>query len=116
MESIATAAFWVIVIQAASTLLTAVVVVCLPAGCLLPGDAPPRWRTLRNAIGFPLLGLGLLLSLPILPGPGNLLVLLSLLLVDFPAKRRMQRRLMDRIGRPVNWLRARLGRPALETA
>jgi hypothetical protein len=69
----------------------------------------------KNAVGIALLALGLLLSLPGVPGQGLLTMLIGLMLVDFPGKRRLERRIIGRprILRAVNRLRRRFGRPPL---
>lgn len=76
-----------------------------------------RWGGLftKNALGAIVLPLGIFMSLPLVPGPGLLLILLALSLLDFPGKRRLERRLL---GRPsvlkfVNNLRRRNGRAPL---
>lgn len=115
-------AFWAgsvaILIQVASSLLTFVVLLCLPAGVLAP--RPPRdgggvARLARNALGWILFGTGVVLSLPILPGPGNLLLILGFILLDFPGKERLRSRLFRsrRLGRVVNGVRAFFRRPPL---
>ena len=76
-----------------------------------------RWTgiILKNALGLALVALGVVLSLPGIPGQGLLTILFGVMLLDFPGKRRLERRL---IGRPrvldrVNRLRARFGKPPL---
>jgi hypothetical protein len=76
-----------------------------------------RWLgiILKNALGWALIALGAVLSLPGVPGQGLLTILLGVMLIDFPGKRTLERRL---IGRPgvldrVNRLRARFGRRPL---
>lgn len=76
-----------------------------------------RWTgvILKNVLGVALIALGAVLSLPGVPGQGLLTILLGVMLVDFPGKRRLERRI---IGRPsvlerVNRLRARFGKPPL---
>jgi hypothetical protein len=76
-----------------------------------------RWtgRVVKNVMGVAAVFLGVMLSLPGIPGPGVLLVLLGVTLVDFPGKRRLERLL---VGRPrvlntINRLRQRYGRPPL---
>lgn len=110
----------------ASLTAVAVVLVRLPETYFLvdeklsPADAPPsaaRWARLiiRNAGGVVLVLLGLLLSLPGIPGQGVLTVLIGVMLLSFPGKRRLERRLISRprILAAVNALRARFGKPAL---
>lgn len=76
-----------------------------------------RWtlRALKNVLGLLLVLLGVLLSVPGVPGQGLLTVLVGLMLLDFPGKRRWERRLVahPRARRAINRLRARWGRPPL---
>jgi len=76
-----------------------------------------RWIRviLKNILGAVLILFGLLLSLPGVPGQGLLTILIGLMLLDFPGKRRIERRLVARpiIQRAINALRARFGKPAL---
>lgn len=73
----------------------------------------PR-RVLRNALGVVLVALGIAMLL--LPGQGVLTLLVGLLLVDFPGKQKLIRRILGRpkILRIVNKLRARRNAPPLE--
>lgn len=79
-----------------------------------------RWSgiVLKNALGIALIALGALLSLPGIPGQGLLTILLGVMLLDFPGKRRLERRLigMPRVLDRVNRLRARFGKPPLVLA
>jgi hypothetical protein len=70
---------------------------------------------LKNILGLLLVALGLVLSLPGVPGQGLLTALIGLMLLDFPGKRRLERRLVSRPGllAAINALRARFGKPAL---
>jgi hypothetical protein len=71
----------------------------------------------RNLLGWFLVVLGVLLSLPGVPGQGVLTILMGVMLVDFPGKYRAERWLLTRRGvlGGINKLRARLGRPPLVT-
>lgn len=71
----------------------------------------------RNLFGYLLIGLGVLLSLPGVPGQGVLTILMGVMLVDFPGKHRAERWLLTRPGvlAGVNKLRARLGKAPLIT-
>lgn len=73
-------------------------------------------RALKNALGLVLIVLGLLLSLPGVPGQGVLTMLIGLMLMDFPGKRRLERKLVARPGvlAAMNRVRAWLRRPPLE--
>jgi hypothetical protein len=69
----------------------------------------------KNLLGVMLVTLGVVLSLPGVPGQGLLTILIGVMLVDLPGKRRFERRLL---GRPrvlatVNRLRARFRRPPI---
>ena len=73
-----------------------------------------RWTALivKNVAGVAVVLLGAILSLPGIPGPGLLMVLLGIMLMDFPGKQRLERWL---IGRPqvlaaVNRLRQQFRR------
>jgi hypothetical protein len=77
-----------------------------------------RWPLLifKNLFGVFLVVLGVVLSLPGVPGQGILTILMGAMLVDFPGKRRVERWLLSRRGvlPRVNRLRARFGRLPLE--
>ena len=77
-----------------------------------------RWtvRLLRNAIGWFLVLLGVILSLPGVPGQGLLTILIGLMLVEFPGKRRMEQRFvrLPRVRDSVNALRGRFGHGPLQ--
>lgn len=77
-----------------------------------------RWTLLiaKNVLGWLVILLGLLLSLPLVPGPGFLLILVGLGLVDLPGKRSLERRLigLPRVLASLNRLRARFGRPPIQ--
>lgn len=72
---------------------------------------------LRNALGIVALAIGLVMALPLIPGPGLLVLIVGLGLVDFPGKRALERRLLrePHVLRSVNRMRARFGRPPLRT-
>jgi hypothetical protein len=76
-----------------------------------------RWTLLiaKNVLGWLVILLGLLLSLPLVPGPGFLFILMGLGLVDLPGKRSFERRLigLPRVLASLNRLRARFGRPPI---
>ena len=70
----------------------------------------------KNLAGAVLVLLGLVMALPGIPGQGILTMIIGFTLLDFPGKRRLERRL---IGRPsmlrrINQLRARFQRAPLE--
>ena len=70
----------------------------------------------KNVAGWLLIALGIVLSLPGIPGQGLLTVLLGVMLVDFPGKERLEQKLLSRpaIINTINRLRGRFGKPALE--
>ena len=69
----------------------------------------------KNFLGVVLVGLGIVMSLPGVPGQGLLTILLGIMLLDFPGKRRLEYRLISRpaVLRAVNKLRAKFGKPEL---
>ncbi|MEX0711149.1 MAG: hypothetical protein WD278_02290 [Pirellulales bacterium] len=76
-----------------------------------------RWTglVLKNLAGGLLVILGIVLSMPALPGPGILTILIGVLLLDFPGKRRLERWIVGRrrVLDSVNRLRRRYGKPPL---
>ena len=82
-------------------------------------DPTPRGRLkrlARNTLGTLLIVLGLVLSLPGVPGQGLLTVLLGLVLLDGRGKRKLELRLLRRPGirRSIDRLRQRFGREPLQ--
>ncbi len=71
-------------------------------------------RVLKNLLGLVLVLAGIAMML--LPGQGLLTVFVGLLLLEFPGKHRLERRLIGwgPIYRAINGLRRRAGRPPLE--
>jgi hypothetical protein len=69
----------------------------------------------KNLLGALLVGLGIIMSLPGVPGQGILTILLGVMLLDFPGKRRLEYRLISQpsVLRAVNRLRHRFGKPEL---
>lgn len=69
----------------------------------------------KNVLGWILVALGILMSLPGVPGQGLLTVLLGIMLVDFPGKHRLEQKLLHRpaIKSSINKLRARFGKQPL---
>ena len=70
----------------------------------------------KNILGVLLVALGIVLSLPGVPGQGLLTVLLGIMLLDFPGKDRLEQKLLSRPGivNTINRLRKRFGKPPLE--
>ncbi|HVS16660.1 MAG TPA: PGPGW domain-containing protein [Thermoanaerobaculia bacterium] len=105
----------------------ALFVVRLPAG-YFAGDAPqrPLWddrhpvlrwtgRILKNVLGLVTVAVGIVLAAPGVPGPGLLTIVIGLTLLDFPGKRRLERRLIElpAVRSTVDRIRHRYGRPPL---
>lgn len=76
-----------------------------------------RWGglILKNLIGLVLIGVGIVLSLPGVPGPGILTILIGLIMLDIPGKRPFETRLVRRpkVLQSINRLRARFDKPPL---
>ena len=76
-----------------------------------------RWGAviLKNLLGVFLVGLGIILSLPGVPGQGLLTILLGLIMLDIPGKRPLEARIIKRpaIRAAINKLRARFNKPPL---
>jgi hypothetical protein len=103
-----------------------VIVIELPAGYFARAErAELRWwarhplvrwplRVVKNAVAVVLIVLGLLLLL--LPGQGLLTIAVGVLLLDFPGKFHLERRIVGRprMLRMFNRIRARAGKPPFE--
>ena len=85
---------------------------------------PPQWKqlhplfrygtlVLKNIVGLILLLAGFAMIL--LPGPGWLSVFLGLILMDYPGKFQLERKIVSRpkLLRFINWLRRKQHRPPL---
>jgi hypothetical protein len=74
-----------------------------------------RWTAvfLKNLLGTALVALGLVMSVPGIPGPGIITILIGLMLLDFAEKRRWAAWVISRqpILRAANGLRRRYGKP-----
>ncbi len=70
----------------------------------------------KNLLGVLLVLLGVVLSIPGVPGQGLLTILLGVMLLDFPGRRRFECWLVNRPTalNAVNKLRHRFGKPPLE--
>lgn len=77
-----------------------------------------RWGAViaKNILGLILIVIGILLSLPGVPGQGILTILLGLIMIDIPGKRPLEARIIKRptVLAAVNNLRNRYGKPPLE--
>ena len=69
----------------------------------------------KNILGVFLVVLGIVLSLPGVPGQGLLTVLLGIMLLDFPGRERLEQKLLSKpsIVNTINRLRGRFGKPPL---
>ncbi|MFN2417222.1 MAG: hypothetical protein ABR603_18950 [Pyrinomonadaceae bacterium] len=69
----------------------------------------------KNLLGLVLVGFGVVMSLPGVPGQGVLTILLGIMLLDFPGKRALETRIISRprVQTAVNALRARFDKPPL---
>ena len=69
----------------------------------------------KNILGVFLVMLGIVLSLPGVPGQGLLTILLGIMLLDFPGRHRLEQKLLSKpsIVNTINRLRERFGKPPL---
>jgi len=69
----------------------------------------------KNLLGVVLVVLGILLSLPGVPGQGVLTILLGIMLLDFPGRRRFERWIVGwpKVFNGINKLRQRFDKPPL---
>ena len=69
----------------------------------------------KNLLGIVLVALGVVLSLPGVPGQGLLTILLGVMLLDFPGRERLEQKLLSKpsIVNTINRLRGRFGKPPL---
>jgi hypothetical protein len=104
-----------------SVLVLPFLLVRIPTDYFVAVPAPTRrgsasWfeRVIKNLLGGLMLVLGVIML--VLPGQGVLTIVAALVLLDFPGKRRLERRLLlrPRVLGVLNSLRARAGRPPLE--
>ena len=76
-----------------------------------------RWSAIvaKNILGIIIVLIGAALSVPGIPGQGLLTILIGLVLIDFPGKRGLERRILriPRVLERVNRLRQRFGKPPL---
>ena len=102
-----------------------ILVIRIPEDYFLPRKRHrSHWRTLhpvpgvallvaKNACGvfFVLAGVAML----VLPGQGILTILVGIMLLNFPGKYRLERRIarLRPVSRSINWLRGHAGRPPL---
>jgi hypothetical protein len=123
-------AWWLTMVSALATLAMAAVgcriLINLPEDYFLQKDQETASSKPRRAVSLPLsifknmLGafiviVGAVMSLPLVPGPGVVTILIGLSLMSFPGKQKLEMRIL-RTGpvlSGINWLRARTGRPQL---
>ena len=111
---------------AVSTVAIIIVMVNIPANYFsshyvqdfMPGSSwIVRWGAViaKNVLGVLLVALGIILSLPGIPGQGFLTILLGVIMLDIPGKRPLEARLIKRptVLTAVNDLRARFNKPPL---
>ena|SRR6267143_10011 len=69
----------------------------------------------KNVLGVLLVALGIVMSIPGVPGQGILTILLGIMLLDFPGKRSLENKLVSRpqVLKTINKLRHRFGKPSL---
>jgi hypothetical protein len=124
--SLGTKALAVLALALATSALGVLLVVWLPADHFsrLP-DPNSGWRrhpvlrwtvlVLKNLVGILVLPFGIVMALPLVPGPGLVFILIGLSLLDFPGKRSLERRLLSlpAVFRFLNEVRHRFRRPPL---
>jgi hypothetical protein len=111
---------------AVSLAIVSVIMVKIPADYFrkdrpreLWADKHPAVRFLgifaKNLLGVVLVVLGIIMSLPGVPGQGILTILLGVMLLDFPGKRELEYRLVSRprVFNAINKLRHRFGKESL---
>ena len=123
-----TVTLWIVVIAVAMFIVSIVagafLLVRLPATYFLnrhhhksPMNRHPilRWSMLisKNILGVVCVGVGILMLFT--PGQGLLTILIGIMLLDFPGKRTLERKLVNLRGvkQAINRLRTRFGRPPL---
>lgn len=107
--------------------IVAIVLVRLPPDYFAPGATRPfmlgrpwplRWIGLfaKNALGVLVIAIGVVLSLPGMPGQGILMLVLGLMLLDIPGKKKIVHRItrIPRVIATINALRARYGKAPLK--
>jgi hypothetical protein len=76
-----------------------------------------RWAGLigKNVLGILLVLLGIVMSLPGIPGQGVLTILLGIMLLDLPGKRRLEQKILKqpKIMEKINALRHKFSKPPL---
>ena len=96
-------------------LIAGAVLLTLPEDYLREGDRAERhWvaRTVRTLVGLILVAVGIVLSLPGVPGQGILTIVAGLTLIEFPGRHRLISAILSRptVLHAVNRLRVRFKR------
>ena len=70
----------------------------------------------KNLLGVVLVALGIVMSVPGVPGQGILTILLGIMLLDIPGRQKLERKIVSqpRVLKSINKLRHRFGKPELE--
>ena len=70
----------------------------------------------KNLLGVVLVVLGVLMSLPGVPGQGILTILLGIMLLDIPGRQKLERKIVSqpRVLKNIDKLRHRFGKPKLQ--
>jgi len=110
-----------------SVSLVTVVLVKLPRTYFLDRPSQPLWKDrhpavraalhlIKNLIGACLIAVGIALSIPGVPGQGILTILIGVMLLDFPAKRRILRKVVSypRVLAAANRIRRKFDKPPFE--
>ena len=103
------------------------VLVKIPANYFQPdhsqsflSDRSPTVRALaiigKNLLGVMLVALGIIMSVPGVPGQGILTILLGIMLLDFPGRRELEYKIVSRptVLKAINKLRRRFDKPELK--
>lgn len=117
----------VVVTFVVATGVVSFVVVKLPATYFHPDhdreilkDKSPaiRWAGIigKNLAGVLLIVLGVVMSLPGIPGPGLVTILFGVMLVDFPGRRTLEHKIVSRpsVQKTINNLRKRFGKKPIK--
>ncbi len=126
-QSILLAVLIFVVTFSISLAIVSVIMVKIPADYFkedrpreLFADKSPAVRYLliigKNLLGVVLVVLGILMSVPGVPGQGILTILLGVMLLDFPGRRRLEHKLVSRpqVLNTINKLRHKFNKPELE--
>lgn len=107
--------------------LVTLVVVRLPADYFINDRSAERWKErhvllrwplliLQHVFGVILIGLGIIMSLPGVPGQGLLTILIGIMMLQFPGKKKFEMLILKRpiVRLGIDKLRTRFGRPPLQ--